>query len=49
MPKWIALLSPANTILVKPLSEVCSDGDRDPTSQTVAALALAAIKMPERP
>ena len=43
MPKWIALLSPANTILVKPLSEVCSDGDRDPASQTVAALALAAI------
>jgi hypothetical protein len=49
MPKWISLLSPANTILVKPLSEVCRDVDRDPTSQTVAAEALDAIRKPKRP
>jgi hypothetical protein len=49
MPKWISLLSPANAILLKPLSKVCHDGERDPTSKTVATQALDAIGKPDSP
>jgi hypothetical protein len=45
----MSLLEPVNEILVAPLSDVCRDGDRDRTSQSVAAEALAAMGKPAAP
>jgi hypothetical protein len=49
LPKWMSLLGSANELLVDSLRNVCCDRDRDPTAQSVAAEALAAMGIPGTP
>jgi serine/threonine protein kinase/formylglycine-generating enzyme required for sulfatase activity len=41
IPRWLELLDPALPLLVPPLSKVCGDKERDPTTRLTASEALA--------
>ncbi|HZW34356.1 MAG TPA: bifunctional serine/threonine-protein kinase/formylglycine-generating enzyme family protein [Isosphaeraceae bacterium] len=43
IPRWLELLGPAVRLLVRPLGEVCCNPDRDPTTRSNAAEALAEV------
>jgi eukaryotic-like serine/threonine-protein kinase len=41
IPRWLELLDPALPLLLPPLSKVCADKERDPTTRLTASEALA--------
>src|SRR5262249_38793814 len=43
IPRWLELLGPAVRLLDRPLGEICCNPDRDPTTRSNAAAALAEL------
>jgi serine/threonine protein kinase/formylglycine-generating enzyme required for sulfatase activity len=43
IPRWLELLDPAASLLVPPLTQVCSEKRADPTTRSTAAEALSTV------